>query len=76
VLTLYALRKESGKFDIDRSNRVSRGSSYRVGLITNLADVEAAVFAVAFIPQFVPRDISVWKGIVILGFVQTITSTA
>jgi threonine/homoserine/homoserine lactone efflux protein len=76
VSTLYALRQESGKFDIDRSKRVSRGSSYRVGLITNLTNVKAAVFAVAFIPQFVPRDISVWKGIVILGFVQTITSTA
>jgi threonine/homoserine/homoserine lactone efflux protein len=74
--TLYSLRNESGKFEIDGSKKMSLRSAYRVGLITNLTNVKAAVFAVAFIPQFVPREISVWKGIVILGFVQTITSTA
>jgi threonine/homoserine/homoserine lactone efflux protein len=74
--TLYSLRNESGKFEIDGSKKMSLRSAYRVGLITNLTNVKAAVFAVAFIPQFVPSEISVWKGIVILGFVQTITSTA
>ena len=30
----------------------------------------------AFIPRLVPREIYVWKGIVILGLLQTITSMA
>jgi len=75
ISTLYALRNGSGKFDIDGTTTISRGSSYRVGLITNLTNVKAAVFAVAFIPQFVPRDFSIGQGIVILGLVQAITST-
>lgn len=74
--TLYALRNGSGKFDIDGTAVVSRSSSYRVGLITNLTNVKAAVFAVAFIPQFVPRAFPIWEGISILGLVQAITSTS
>lgn len=73
--TLYALRNSSGKFDIDGTTTISRGSSYRVGLITNLTNVKAAVFAVAFIPQFVPRDFPIGEGIAILGLVQAVTST-
>ncbi|HUW78619.1 MAG TPA: LysE family translocator [Candidatus Nanopelagicaceae bacterium] len=73
--TLYALRKESGKFDLDRTSGVSLSSSYRVGLITNLTNVKAAVFAVAFIPQFIPRGFSIWQGIVILGLVQAFVSS-
>jgi len=73
--TLYSLRKGSSKFDIDGITAISKRSSYRVGLITNLTNVKAAVFAVAFIPQFVPRDFSLGEGIVILGFVQAATST-
>ena len=72
--TLYALRKESGKFDLEGTIPMSRGASYRVGLITNLTNVKAAVFAVAFIPQFVPRDFSLGVGIAILGVVQALTS--
>ena len=72
--TLYALRKESGKFDLEGTVPMSRGASYRVGLITNLTNVKAAVFAVAFIPQFVPRDFSLGVGIAILGVVQALTS--
>lgn len=74
--TLCALRKESGKFEIEGTRAMGRGSSYRVGLITNLTNVKAAVFAVAFIPQFVPRNISIGEGIAVLGLVQALTSTA
>ena len=74
--TLYALRKVSGKFDLEEASPMSRGASYRVGLITNLTNVKAAVFAVAFIPGFVPRDFPVGSGIAILGVVQALTSIA
>jgi threonine/homoserine/homoserine lactone efflux protein len=75
ISTLYSLRNASGKFDINGTATMSRGSSYRVGLITNLTNVKAAVFAVAFIPPFVPREIPIWQGIAILGLVQALTST-
>lgn len=74
--TLYALRKGSGKFDLDGTTLITQGASYRVGLITNLTNVKAAVFAVAFIPQFVPWEIPIGEGIAILGLVQALTSTA
>jgi threonine/homoserine/homoserine lactone efflux protein len=76
VSTLYALRKESGKFDLDWTTEMSRVASFRIGLFTNLTNVKAAVFAVAFIPAFVPRGFPIWQGIAILGFVQALTSTA
>ena len=74
--TLLQLRKEFGKFDLDGSAKTGALSAFRLGLLTNLTNVKAAVFAVAFIPQFVPRQFSLGLGIFLLALVQaTVSST-
>ncbi len=73
--TLLTLRNEYGKFDYDGSAKTGIGAAYRLGLFTNLTNVKAAVFAVAFIPQFVPKSFSLGMGIFILGCVQALVST-
>ena len=74
--TLLQLRKEFGKFDIDSGAKTGAGSAYRLGLLTNLTNVKAAVFAVAFIPQFVPRQFSLGLGIFLLACVQASVSSS
>ncbi|MFA5919407.1 MAG: LysE family translocator [Candidatus Nanopelagicaceae bacterium] len=73
--TLWALRKEYGKFDYNGSAKVQPGPAFRLGLFTNLTNAKAAVFAVAFIPQFVPKEFSLGLGIFILACVQATVST-
>ena len=74
--TLWALCKEFGKFDYEGIAKTGLGPAFRLGLITNLTNVKAAVFAVAFIPQFVPSDFNLGWGIFALSFVQAFTSGA
>jgi threonine/homoserine/homoserine lactone efflux protein len=74
IQTLFELRKESGKFEVSGKAKTSFISAFRLGLITNLTNVKAAVFAVAFIPQFVPKDFNLGRGIFILSCVQAATS--
>ena len=74
--TLWTLRNEFGEFDFDGSARVGRGPAFRLGLLTNLTNVKAAVFAVAFIPAFVPKDFPLGPGIFILACVQASVSTS
>jgi len=75
IQTLWQLRKEFGKFDIDSGAKTSFFAAYRLGLLTNLTNVKAAVFAVAFIPQFVPKGFNLGLGIFLLACVQATTST-
>ncbi len=74
IQTLFELRKESGKFEVSGKAKTSFIPALRLGLITNLTNVKAAVFAVAFIPQFVPKDFNLGWGIFILSCVQAATS--
>ena len=74
IKTLLELRKEFGKFDFNSEVKVKFGEAYRIGLLTNLTNVKAAVFAVAFIPQFVPKDFNLGFGIFILSVVQATAS--
>ena len=74
--TLTELRKEYGKFDYESGAKVQFGPAYRLGLITNLTNVKAAVFAVAFIPQFVPKNFNLGWGIFLLSIVQALTSSS
>jgi threonine/homoserine/homoserine lactone efflux protein len=72
--TFYSLRKEFGKFDLDSKTQISDWGSFRLGLITNLTNAKAAVYAVAFIPAFIPQQSSLAIGIIILGAVWAIIS--
>ncbi|NQW74096.1 MAG: LysE family translocator [Candidatus Planktophila sp.] len=74
--TLWSLRKEFGKFDYEGMATSGFGPAFRLGLITNLTNVKAAVFAVAFIPAFVPADFNLGWGIFLLSIVQAITSAS
>jgi threonine/homoserine/homoserine lactone efflux protein len=74
--TLLELRNEFGKFDFSSQVKSNFGEAYRVGLLTNLTNVKAAVFAVAFIPQFVPKNFNLGLGIFILSIVQATASTS
>ena len=74
--TLWSLRKEYGKFDYDGTAKTGLGPAFRLGLITNLTNVKAAVFAVAFIPQFVPADFNLGWGIFILSIFWALTSAS
>ena len=72
--TLYTLRFEFGKFDLESKNESGSWSSFRLGLLTNLTNVKAALYAVAFLPAFVPSDFSLAWGIIIFGSIWAIIS--
>ena len=72
--TLFALRHEFGKFDLESKNEESNWASFRLGLLTNLTNVKAAVYAVAFLPAFVPSNFSLALGIFIFGCIWALVS--
>lgn len=72
--TFYSLRKEFGKFDLGSKIQISDWGSFRLGLVTNLTNAKAAVYAVAFIPAFIPQKSSLAIGIITLGTVWAIIS--
>jgi threonine/homoserine/homoserine lactone efflux protein len=72
--TFLSLRKEFGKFDLESNEVTSTWASFRLGLITNLTNAKAAVYAVAFIPAFIPQETSLGFGIVFLGAVWALIS--
>ena len=74
IQTLFALRHEFGKFDLESKSEVSNWASFRLGLLTNLTNVKAAVYAVAFLPAFVPNSFSLAWGIFIFGSIWALVS--
>ena len=52
------------------------GASYRLGVATSLTNVKAAVYAVAFTPQFVPANVSLGWGVFLLCCLWTVISTS
>jgi threonine/homoserine/homoserine lactone efflux protein len=44
----------------------SRGGAYRLGLLTNVANPKAGVFAVSFLPQLVPHGARVLPVLILL----------
>ena len=74
--TLTHLRKDFGKFDLDSKAETGTWPAFRLGLITNLTNVKAAVFAVAFLPQFVPQNFSLGLGIFIFGCIWPFVSAS
>lgn len=72
--TFLSLRKDFGKFDLESSEKTSAWASFRLGLITNLTNAKAAVYAVAFIPAFIPKESSLGFGIITLGLVWAFIS--
>lgn len=76
IQTLWQLRQEFGRFDFTSGAKTHFWPAYRLGLLTNLANVKAVVFAVAFIPQFVPKNFSLGWGIFALASVQSCVSMA
>jgi threonine/homoserine/homoserine lactone efflux protein len=76
IQTLLSLKNEFGKFDLQSAGTTDSWAAFRLGLITNLTNVKAAVFAVAFIPEFVPKDFSLGWGIFIFGCLWPIVSTS
>jgi threonine/homoserine/homoserine lactone efflux protein len=65
--TLHSLRFEFGKFDLESKNEAGSWASFWLGLLTNLTNVKAALYAVAFLPVFVPANFSLAWGILIFG---------
>lgn len=87
VLGIQALRAaRRGQYDPDlaltdqlpaaRLLPRGRGGGYAIGLLTNLANPKAAVFAFAFYPQFIPRGYPVLPTATILGLLQITVETA
>ncbi len=67
IQTFLSLRKEFGKFDLESEVSTTAWGSFRIGLVTNLTNAKAAVYAVAFIPAFIPQETSLALGIIVLG---------
>jgi len=75
IQTLFELRNDFGKFDYNGKASTNSLAAFRLGLFTNLTNVKAAVFAVAFVPLFVPKNFNLGLGIMVLIAVQSIVST-
>ena len=74
IQTFLSLRKEFGKFDLEIEVSTTAWGSFRLGLVTNLTNAKAAVYAVAFIPAFIPQETSIAFGIISLGTIWALIS--
>jgi threonine/homoserine/homoserine lactone efflux protein len=72
--TLIKLSTGVGKFELTNTGSSVTRSAFKVGITTSMTNVKAAMFAVAFIPAFVPEGFNLALGISILGLVWGLTS--
>ncbi len=56
--------------------RGRRLAAFRIGLLSNLANPKAAVFAFSFYPQFIPRGAPVLTTTLLLAAIQLVVDTA
>lgn len=66
--------KADGSADAPVSGRAR--SAFRVGLVTNLANPKAAVFAITLYPQFIPQGAPVLAWVLLLAGIQVVLSSA
>lgn len=78
VLGIQALRAaRRGTYELPAARLLPSGRSggYAIGVVTNLANPKAAVFAFAFYPQFIPHGYPVLPTAAVLGLLQITVET-
>jgi threonine/homoserine/homoserine lactone efflux protein len=68
VLLWFGVRALFGRHTADERMAPTAGSGFRAGLLTNLANPKLAVFAISFLPQFVPPGSGRWALLALAGF--------
>lgn len=76
IQTLWSLRTSSHNFDFEGEEIQTAGHAFRVGFLTNITNAKAMVFALAFLPQYVPADFNLTLGIMIFGLIWVMISTS
>lgn len=74
IQTLWSLRSTNHKFDFESGEIQSAGQAFRVGFITNITNAKAMVFALAFLPQYVPTGTNLTVGVLTFGMVWALIS--
>ena len=72
--TLWSLRTTNHRFDLSGDEAQSSTQAFRVGFLTNITNAKAMVFALAFLPQYVPSDFNLTLGVMIFGLIWTTIS--
>jgi threonine/homoserine/homoserine lactone efflux protein len=68
-LVAVGIRRILTKDERGRPVQPSRAHVYRQGVIVNVLNPKTALFFLAFLPQFVDRDHTVWPQVAVLGVV-------
>jgi threonine/homoserine/homoserine lactone efflux protein len=68
-LVAVGIRRILSKDERGRPVQPPRAHVYRQGVIVNVLNPKTALFFLAFLPQFVDRDHSVWPQVAVLGVV-------
>ena len=66
-LIAVGIRRILIKDESERPQQLPRAHVYRQGVIVNVLNPKTALFFLAFLPQFVDRDHTVWPQVAVLG---------
>jgi threonine/homoserine/homoserine lactone efflux protein len=66
-LIAVGIRRILTKDETERPRHPPRAHVYRQGVIVNVLNPKTALFFLAFLPQFVDRDHTVWPQVAVLG---------